>query len=213
MFKDVNLSGIKAVLLDLDNTVYLYEPCHKHALNSCSKKAFQEFNITEFTFVELYNKMKQKVNEQLHGLASCHSRLLYFQYFFETLQGKTNFELPLIYYKLYWDSFFEVMEVHREAKLFLAKCAELNLPIAIVTDLTADVQFEKIQKLGIGAKIKFLVSSEEAGKEKPDAAMFQLALKKLNFSAKEVIMIGDSHRADKAGAEALGIKWYHPWEE
>lgn len=212
MFKDVNFEGVRGVLLDLDNTVYLYDPCHEHALNACLEKAVKELSISAVEFKAVYNQMKHRVNHQLHGQASCHSRLLYFQYLFESLQGKTNFELPLIFYKLYWNTFFEIMKVLPEAKLFLEKCHTLKLPVAIVTDLTADVQFEKIQKLGIGEHIRFLVSSEEAGKEKPEPDMFHLALQKLNLTAPEVIMIGDSLRADKAGAEALGIKWYHPWE-
>ena len=212
MFSNVNFTGIKGVFLYLDNTVYLYDPCHNHALAACVKKAVSELQVSEEVFVELYNRMKNKVNHQLHGQASCHSRLLYFQYLFEELQGKTNFELPLAYYKLYWNSFFEVMEAHPEALAFLEKCEILNIPVAIITDLTADVQFEKIQELKIERYIKFMVSSEEAGKEKPEALMFEMALKKLNLKAADVIMIGDSLRADKAGAEALGIKWYHPWE-
>jgi putative hydrolase of the HAD superfamily len=174
--------------------------------------ATQEHTISASEFIELYNQMKSKVNKQLHGQASCHSRLLYFQYLFEALDGKTKFDKPLKYYKLYWNSFFEAMEVLPEADLFLKKCLSLNIPIAIVTDLTTDVQLEKIQKLGIESYIKFLVSSEEAGKEKPEPEMFLLALQKLKLNSTEVIMIGDSLRADKAGAEALNIKWYHPWE-
>ena len=212
MFSEINLSGIRGVLLDLDNTVYLYEPCHEYALNACVAKAFKELTIPETTFLELYNKARKTINHQLHGQAACHSRLLYFQYLFEELEGKTNFKLPLLFYKCYWQSFFEVMKVLPEALLFLKKCQQLKIPVAIVTDLTADVQFEKIQCLGIELYIQCMVSSEEAGVEKPAAAMFEIALEKLNLNANEVIMIGDSLKADKSGAEAMSIPWFHPWE-
>ena len=92
MFSEINLSGIKGVLLDLDNTVYLYEPCHEYALNACVVKAFKELTIPKTKFLELYNKARKTINHQLHGQAACHSRLLYFQYLFEELEGKTKFK-------------------------------------------------------------------------------------------------------------------------
>ncbi len=213
MFSKINLTGIKGVLLDLDNTVYLYDPCHEAALAACVLKAKQELSIPENDFRAVYNQMKSKVNKQLHGQAACHSRLLYFQYLFEQIDGQTNFELPLIYYRIYWETFFDQMRILPEAESFLRKCQQAQIPVAIVTDLTADVQFEKIQRLKIQPFIKFLVSSEEAGREKPDAAMFRLALQKLQLNIADVIMIGDSSKTDQAGAEALGIPWFHPWKE
>lgn len=212
MFSTIDLSSVKGVLLDLDNTVYLYDPCHHAAITACAQKALAELNLPEAEFMAVYKQMKIRVNTQLHGQAACHSRLLYFQYVFEQIEGKTNFELPLLYYRFYWQSFFAAMKVLPEALEFLKTCKSKAIPVAIVTDLTADVQFEKISRLGIAPYIQFLVSSEEAGKEKPDAAMFHLALQKLGMKTYDVIMVGDSLRADRAGAEALGIPWFHPWE-
>lgn len=212
MFSTIDLSSVKGVLLDLDNTVYLYDPCHQAAIAACAQKAQAELNIPEATFMAIYKQMKNRVNTQLHGQAACHSRLLYFQYLFEQMEGKTNFELPLVYYRFYWQSFFAEMQVLPEAMQFLKACKSKSIPVAIITDLTADVQFEKICRLGIQSYIQFLVSSEEAGKEKPDPAMFHLALQKLALQTTDVLVVGDSLRADRAGAEALGIPWFHPWE-
>ena len=33
IFPEINLSGVKGVLLDIDNTIYHYESCHNYALN------------------------------------------------------------------------------------------------------------------------------------------------------------------------------------
>jgi len=77
-----------------------------------------------------------------------------------------------------------------------------------VTDLTAQIQLQKWQKLGLQRYIDFLVSSEEAGVEKPSPYIFELALDKLQLKAHEVIMIGDNANKDIAGANALQIKAY-----
>ena len=49
------------------------------------------------------------------------------------------------------------------------------------------------------------MTSEEAGKEKPDKKMFTLAMEKLNLFPEQIIMIGDSFQKDVKGAEAVGI--------
>jgi putative hydrolase of the HAD superfamily len=53
-----------------------------------------------------------------------------------------------------------------------------------------------------------MLSSEEAGIEKPSPVIFGKALSKLNLKAEEVIMIGDNEEKDILGAEAMGIKSY-----
>ena len=69
-------------------------------------------------------------------------------------------------------------------------------------------QIEKLSSLGVLENIQFLVTSEEAGQEKPNSAIFRLALKKLNMVPREVIMIGDSFDKDVLGALRLGIPAY-----
>ena len=50
-----------------------------------------------------------------------------------------------------------------------------------------------------------LVTSEEAGREKPHPYVFMLSLKKLGLKASEVCVIGDSFSKDIFGARNLQI--------
>lgn len=50
---------------------------------------------------------------------------------------------------------------------------------------------KKIRKLGIDRMIDSMVSSEEAGIEKPHAAIFKLALRKAGLRPTEVLVMGD----------------------
>ena len=97
------------------------------------------------------------------------------------------------------------MKLNAGAKKFILKCNEKNIPICCLTDLTAEIQFRKVLKLNLEYNIKYIVTSEEVGIEKPNKKMFQRALEKLRLSTDQVIMIGDSVDKDIWGAEEMGI--------
>ena len=80
-----------------------------------------------------------------------------------------------------------------------------GVKICILTDLTAHIQYRKIEKLGLAKYVDFLVTSEEVGVEKPHPSMFIKALQKLECKPSEAVMIGDSWSKDIVGANALGI--------
>jgi HAD superfamily hydrolase (TIGR01549 family) len=208
-FDRIDLSGVKGVLLDLDDTLYAYHPCHEAALKSCGEEFLRlEKYKTKEDFVLLYHNARKKVGQELKGLASCHSRLLYFQNMFEQYYGQTEYMLTLKFDQLYWDTFLTHMHLKTDAIAFLETCKEKNIPICLVTDLTAEIQHRKVNKLNISKYIKFMVSSEEAGAEKPAKMIFNKALEKIGLTPVEVIMIGDSVEKDIEGAKLSGIKAY-----
>ncbi len=73
-------------------------------------------------------------------------------------------------------------------------CKKNSIKICLITDLTASIQFRKIINTKMDKYIDFVVTSEEAGVEKPDSVIFSLALSKLGLSSGEVIMIGDDKK-------------------
>jgi putative hydrolase of the HAD superfamily len=81
----------------------------------------------------------------------------------------------------------------------------LNIPTAIVTDLTAQIQFRKIVYFGLDHYFDYIVTSEEAGFDKPHEAPFQIAIQKMNPRGSRVWMIGDNPVSDIRGArERIG---------
>ena len=208
-FPEINLTGIQGVLLDLDDTLYSYDRCHDYALLKSHAHIKEHLNLDCDEFLKEYSKARARVNTELKGQGSSHSRLLYFQKLLESVTGKTNFCLSISSEEVYWRSFFEKMELLTDARYFLEKCKNENIPICIVTDLTAKIQMEKIVKLGIADYIDFLVSSEEAGVEKPHPYIFKLAVEKLGTDNDKLIMIGDNINRDVLGARLLNIKSIH----
>ena len=71
----------------------------------------------------------------------------------------------------------------------------------IITDLTTQIQFRKIVHLELDEYIDYIVTSEEAGYDKPHPAPYKLALKKLNFNKNKIIwMFGDDPIKDIKGS-------------
>ena len=68
------------------------------------------------------------------------------------------------------------------------------------------MEWFRLKKIKFERYIDFLATSEEAGAEKPNKAIFQLALKKMQLTKKKVVMIGDNFKKDIKGAESFGIQ-------
>lgn len=208
IFPEINFIGVRGVLLDIDNTIYHYLSCHNYALDILLSQLSIITSENKQEVKEEFLRSRKKVNKHLHGTASSHSRFLYIQHTLEFFLGKSAFSHTLKMEKLYWDSFLSKMILDENAISFINQCKKKHIPICCVTDLTTEIQFKKIVKLNIEDKINFIVTSEEAGTEKPNKLIFDLALEKIKLKYKDVIMIGDSTSKDILGAEKLGIKSY-----
>jgi putative hydrolase of the HAD superfamily len=207
-WNDIDLSEVKGLLLDLDDTLYHYEPVHKIAFEACAQVAESNYQIQKEEFRSLWKIARDKVHIDVHGQGASHSRLLYLQKLYELHSGKTNADFALELEEVYWSVFLKEMTFRNGVERFLQKAQKLGIRMAIVTDLTAQIQLKKWQKLELHRYIDFMISSEEAGVEKPSPYIFELALQKLQLQVNEVAMIGDNALKDIAGAQALQMKAY-----
>ncbi len=194
----------KHFLLDLDNTLYGYDLPHKTAMAKVLKSFSDDFGIDPQKAEEDFNLARKRTHLELPNRAASHNRLLYFQKLLE-INELNSMPHALNYYHMYWDTFLEHMELFPNAENFLKNQKEQGHKTCLLTDLTAEIQYRKVERLGIGKYIDFIVTSEEVGVEKPHPTMFQKALSKLGCKAEEAIMIGDSWDKDILGASVLGI--------
>lgn len=207
IIKELLQSGrYRGLLLDLDNTVYPYEPAHQAALAFCRQQFRRIRPEKADAFDQYYLEARNMVHRRLKGQAAMHSRLLYFQQMFELMFASTDPGLTLLFEAHYWDHFMENMQADEGIMKLIDLCGERDIAVCIVTDLTAQIQHKKLKHLGIDEKIRFMVSSEESGIEKPAREIFDLALQKLGMQPSEVLMVGDSESKDIRGAESLGIQ-------
>jgi len=195
----------KAVLFDLDNTLYAYEPAHNAGLEGAKKILKQEINLAYKKFDTLYELSKKEIYRELSGTASAHNKVLHFQRLIEKTHNTVDPRIVLKLYDAYWNNFLKKMKLRKGAMHVLKTLKKQNLKIAIVSDLTTHIQLRKLKKLKIDKYVDILVTSEEAGSEKPHAIMFLLTLNKLNLKPTEVFFVGDDLIKDMEGANSVGI--------
>lgn len=189
-----------AILLDLDNTLYSYQPSHEVAMNAVCEKIMRTFSINKEQFNSAFSQARIDVKNRLHGLASSHSRLLYFQRMLEIIGLGSQVLLALDFEQTYWRTFLNKIVLFDGVKELLDDIRLSGIPTAIVTDLTSQIQFRKVVYLGLDHYFDYMVTSEEAGYDKPHPAPFELAISKLNADAQCIWMIGDNAEADIKGA-------------
>ena len=186
----------KAVFLDLDNTLYSYAPCHAEALKSAFRTYRKYVAILSWkTFCSRYGHARKIIHERLAGQAASHSRLLYFQTLLELSSSRTDPRNTLRLEKSYWDAFLKRMRLKPWVLPFLRFCRKNRKAVLVVTNLTTDIQLRKLRELRLEKFVDYLVSSEEAGIEKPGIGIFRLALKKSGCRPGEVLMIDDESPA------------------
>lgn len=194
---------MKAIFFDLDDTLY-YAPikeCNEILISYVANK----YQVSNETAKEAFEKGKALTKKLLPDVASTHNRLLYIQHMLEFL-GKNVISDSLEIYNVFWDNFLQKSTLRKGVKDVLEELKERGIGIGICTDLTAYIQHRKLQKLGLASYIDWLITSEEAGEEKPSKKMFDLCAKKANCEMNDIIYTGDSYKKDYIGASQAGMK-------
>ncbi|MBP5534727.1 MAG: HAD family hydrolase [Alphaproteobacteria bacterium] len=211
-FPDINLDGVKGVLIDLDDTLYFYKQAHEKAFRSMYDKVITSLCKISFQqFVKQIEDIWQDFYKDFGATVFTHNRMVTFQRFAE----KNNIKKPYIVaermQRIYFDSFMKTLKTQGpalQAKEFLKKCKEQKIPVCLVTDMYAIIQVRKLKSLGLTNYVDLMVSNDEVGSDKPNPKMFKRALQKLNLKPKDVIMVGNDLERDIEGARKLGISTY-----
>lgn len=83
--------------------------------------------------------------------------------------------------------------------------------IGIVTNNFREEQESKLADCGLTDLIDFMVTSQETGSPKPEAAIFREALDRGDAMPSEAVMVGDDWHVDVLGARRCGIRpvWFN----
>ncbi len=189
-----------SIFFDMDNTLYHYDPAHKEAISIVRNKIVNRFGIKDNDFDTAFNEARKIIKSQLGEVASSHSRLLYFEKMFEIMGLKSQALLSLELERTYWRIFFENAILFDGVKTLLDDIRLLGIPMVIVTDLTAQIQFKKILYFDLDGYFDFIVTSEESGSDKPHPPSFELAIEKISPKGNHIWMIGDNPKNDIYGA-------------
>ncbi len=202
------MAAYKAILFDLDDTLYDFSGNWEQAL----RKTFREHPLTseldQPSVVEAFNRYSALHWSLVHG-----GTITFDQYRFKRLASALadygielgdeafgNFNASFI------DNNLQLIRPEESAIRQLARWAE-HCRLGIITNGPADLAEEKVKRLGFQALIpaEHIVVSEKAGFFKPQPEIFRYGLDKLGVQSHEAVFVGDSWEDDVVGAVNAGI--------
>ncbi|SER68629.1 putative hydrolase of the HAD superfamily [Salipaludibacillus aurantiacus] len=203
----------KAVTFDLDNTLFSHEEAFKKAIKECFK-----------TFSDKYiNEAHEITYEQFFPVFKLNCDRYWDKYESGEVDGKTyrrirfnetmkDLALPYgnDYADFFHDHYYSIIDEYSKPfegvhELFEV-LTEHGVRIAIVSNGSADTQYNKVKKLGINKWVadEHIFISEEAGVSKPDKEIFKLVEEKLKLPSHDIVFVGDSWEHDVAGPIEAG---------
>lgn len=196
---------MQAVVFDLDDTLYAYGPSHRAGIEAASDVLAAPLGLAPAAVEAAYEEARAAAFRRLGPIASAHSRALALKWTIEGVRGRAGPALAVTATRAYWQAALDALRPVDGCRELLARLGRAGLRLAVLTDLTVDVQLEKLVRLGLEDCFDAVVTSEEAGRDKPDAAPFRLVLERLGTPADRTVMIGNDPVHDVAGAAAAGL--------
>lgn len=199
---------LKAVFLDVDNTLLDFDKCAKFAI----EKSAAEFGFSSSdTLINTFNSMNHRLWTEIENgtLTKQQLRLTRWNRIFEIENIKADgvaFEDRFVYYLAQnaepIDGATELLK-HLSKKYIV--CIASNAPVY--------QQQKRLKDSGMLSFVDHLFISEQIGFEKPNKQFFDYCFSKLQgISPSQTILIGDSLTADISGGIQYGMKvgWFNP---
>lgn len=190
------MENIKAVLLDLDNTIgnrnkYCYNLFKKILMDNIPGIEKQPL-IFETMLQELYTWDEAGNTYKYDNFSKFEKKYKIRIKEFDNIQE---------YWRNNLGKFFELFP----ESLDTIKYLKTKYKLAIVTNGTSVSQNLKLDNSNIREYFDYIAISEEAGFAKPDVRIYELALQHLNVRPSEAVFVGDTFQLDIKGAIDAGL--------
>ena len=202
---------VKAVVFDIDNTLYSYDDAHAVAWEALCAYAKEQLDMDGETFLRCHKAAQTIVKERLGAdCAALHNRQLRYQVLLEENQKPLHHAIAMN--DLYWRTLIGAARPEPGIPDCLKALKEAGYILGIGTDMTVDYQLKKLVALELLPLFDFIVSSEEVNAEKPHEKLFACCARKAKAQAAECLFIGDNYKKDYCGAMGAGMEalWYCP---
>jgi putative hydrolase of the HAD superfamily len=200
------MTDIKAVIFDLDNTLLDRTHTFKSFAASFLDHYFSHLDAHEqllALIIELdqdgYKDKRELFRELLEQLP---------------WEAKPEHQELMEYYSVHYVQnavlFDQALDVIHHTKS--------KYKIGLITNGRTEIQYGKIDRLGLREHFDFIIVSEEAGVKKPDRRIFEAAWTELKLKPEQCIYVGDHPVNDIEGASLAGLStiWVQvnqPWRE
>lgn len=197
---------IKALFIDIDDTIFDYAIASENALIKTCKElniAYQEDYLKIYRQIDqsLWNLQKQnKLSVQEVGVQR--AKLLSKAFGF-----KQDYQIFRMTFSKYLAN--EIAFI-KDAQMLIEYAYNKGYLLYVASNGILKTQKSRLSKAKIDSYFQDFFVSDNITYEKPDPRFFYECLKRANLKVEEVLMIGDSVRADIKGAQSVGIKtcWF-----
>lgn len=204
-------SVIKAIIFDLDDTLFDRKAAQVQILHSFQQKYADLFEDIEGSMVVTAFFEADRLADE-HFLVNGDGqslRLNRFRFFLNMLSVEEDFaeEMTAYYNELYSQADPEISG----ARDVIGKL-QGKYRLGVITNGATKAQYLKLANLGIKDKFDIILISEEAGMQKPDPQIFWKAAEKLSIRPDECLYVGNSFNGDIVGAKNAQMQacWFNP---
>ena len=191
---------IKAVLLDLDDTLWPVAPVIQHA--EATLYAWMQEHVPSVT-----------ANYDIASLRARRQALV-------ATNPRFSFDLWALRHRLLQDVFVQHGEDGAKADHAMAVFAAARNQVSLYPDVTAALTqlgqrvklgtisngFADLQAIGLASYFQVSIAAHQFGCAKPDPRIFHAACDALSLSPAEVLYVGDDLLLDVQGAQAAGLQ-------
>lgn len=203
------MARVRAVLFDLDHTLFDTEKTERHALGAVAKAADVPLGPRA---IEAYRTINMHVwGEYRAGrISSKELRVLRFHLWLEKMDRDPAPAKKLG--PMYLDAFSSRGDLIAGAAAAVRAIARLGLRLGVVTNGIDRVQRRRLKASPLAEWFPVVVTSERAGFTKPDPRIMEIALKRLRVRPDEAIYVGDDPHVDGLAANraAVPFVWFNP---
>lgn len=205
--KLINRLNIKHIFFDLDRTLWDFEKNSNQTLKEIFHlRIASQTDVTAEKFTQIYHKHNERLWSEYRKGAIKKEVLRWkrFQLTLNALGIKDNALAQQV------DEEY-IFQSPLKTNLFPFTLDTLQYlkgkySLHIITNGFSEVQYVKINRSGLEPFFSQVVTSEEAGFQKPAPEAFDFAMAKAGATAKQSIMVGDDLETDIAGARSAGMK-------
>ena len=203
-----SLKGARACIFDAGGTlVHPDWPRLSHTAQKVSGRAFEAGEMGR-AFGEMLRAVGMEMQSEGFVLADDMKRP---HWTFRRMYGALGLD------KVTCDSVIEHLDgAHLERHLWcgidpqvppvLDELKRQGLLLAVISNTEDGRLIDSLEASGITGRFDLLIDSHLVGHRKPDAAIFRLALERLELEAHEAAYVGDSYVHDALAARAIGMR-------
>ena len=183
-------SMIKAIIFDLDDTLFDFKRAHVEGMKAWAAYAEQQFHISPDETISEVSALVKEQAEKIGPLAASHNRVLRAELWLEK-HGLPLFPHATALAERYWEALITAAEPTEGAAEVLRDLQMRGFLIGVGTNMTAYVQYKKIEKL-IRHFFKYCLKKANEVLERQG--------RRERIEINEILFIGDSPKHDVEGA-------------